>query len=239
MNCDRVVSENLLERYLDGQLDDGVRDELELHYFECEACLATLRTLQEVRPVVAQMPAPAPARKRPVAWIGLPAAAAVAMAVLFWPKEQPAPPVAQAPKESPVVAVLRLSEVQPAPYSPALFRGGTADTGAGFENGMRLYQERQWAGAAAELAKTPGPPAALHFAGISYLLAGQIEPALLSLDRVIGLGAQSPFEEEARFYRAQALLLAGRTAEARVELQRVIRMAGDYEAKARALAGKL
>ena len=239
MNCNQVVSENLIERYLDGQLDDAARDALELHYFECESCLVMLQTLQTVRPALAQLPAPARLRKRTAHWRWLPIAAAIVLAALFWWKGRPAPSVAQAPMQAPILAVLQLSDVQPAPYSPTLFRDGSVEPGAAWDHAMRLYQQRQWAAAAAELAQAASQPATLHFAGISYLLAGQIDPALSALDRVIALGPKSPFEEEARFYRAQALLLAGRTIEARAELDRVVNTRGDYEARARTLASKL
>ena len=108
---------------------------------------------------------------------------------------------------------------------------------------MLLYKDRNWAAAAAALSalaeRPPHPAAAVHFAGISLLLDGKYTTAIATLDRVIALGAKSPFEEEARFYRAQALVLAGQTAEARAELTRLAAAQGDYESKARALLERL
>ncbi len=250
MNCNQVVSENVIERYLDGKLDEPTRDAFELHYFGCEACLEMLQTVQTVRPVVAAMPAPAPETQprtaRRTQWVWLAAAAAVAVALLNIPSEQPKAPVATTPPPAtapPVVAVLSLADIQPAPYSPALFRGDAPSAAAAFEKAMLLYKDRNWAGAAAALSalaeRPPHPPAALHFSGISLLLDGKTTAAIAALDRVIGLGAKSPFEEEARFYRAQALVLDGQTAEARAELTRLVAAQGDYESKARALLERL
>jgi len=254
MTCHRVAAESLIERYLQGTLDPAVRGDFEDHYFECEACFVGLQTVQAIRPVLATMPRPAIA-KRPsplIPWIGLAAAAAVTMVVLSWPKPTPTPVaalppvVAPAALGAPVTAGRRgkflLAEIQPAPYAPAIFRDGAGGAGPDFDAAMRLYQDHHWKDAAQALetvARTlPNNAAALHFAGISHLLASQTEAALASLDRVIAIDSQSPFEEEARFYRAQALLLGGHRAEGRQELERVIQRRGDYEALARSLLNR-
>jgi anti-sigma factor RsiW len=225
MTCQRVASENLIERYLQGSLDPTLRDEFEAHYFECDSCLAQIQTVQTIQPLLT-----APPRRRSyLPWLGLAAAAAIAIALLSWPKPEPSP--------APIVAVLSLAEVEPAPYAPTLFRD-TATPNPAFVAAMRLYQDRQWPAAAQALAQLP-EPAAKHFAGISLLLAGQTSQALAPLAAVIALGTQSPFEEEARFYRAQALLLADRRPEAKRELETIIQMRGDYEARARRLLSRL
>ena len=245
MNCHRVSAENLIERYVQGTLDPGLRDEFENHYFGCEACLAALQTVQTIKPVLATLPAPAAAKRplRILPWIGLAAAAAVTLIVLWWPKPTSAPVAALPPPARDAArAPLLLSEVQPAPYAPTLFRSSSAVARLDFEAAMRLYQDRQWKQAAHALdTLAQGPPtnpAALHFAGVSHLLANETGLALAALDRVIAIGPQSPFEEEARFYRAQALLLTGHASEARQELERVIERKGDYEAAARTLLSR-
>jgi hypothetical protein len=241
MTCHRVTSENLIERYVQGKLDPGLRDDFENHYFECESCLAFLQTVQTIHPVLAAMPPPVLAKRRAplLPWLGLAAAAALVIVLIFWQKPSPNSVAALPP---PAPAALLLSEIRPAPYSPALFRDGAAGPGPAFETAMRLYQNRRWKDAAEALAMVartpPSNPAALHFAGISHLLASQPEAALAALDRVIAVGSNSPFEEEARFYRAQALLLTGRLPEARQELDRVIQAKGDYEAQARSLRSR-
>jgi tetratricopeptide (TPR) repeat protein len=246
MNCQRVTTENLIERYLQGALDPSLRDDFEDHYFACESCLAQVQTVQALKPVLANMPPPAPARRAwaPMAWFGLAAAAAATIFIFPWPKPSPSPaPIAALPSPPAATPLLLLSEIQPAPYSPALFRDGAGTPGPAFSEAMRSYQTGEWNQAAQALVKvaqsSPSNSAALHFAGISQLLAGKPEAALTSLGRVIAIGQQSPFEEEARFYRAQALLLMGRPPEARQELERIVQGRGDYEAPARSLLKRL
>lgn len=225
MTCQRVASENLIERYLEGSLEPALRDEFEAHYFECDDCVAHLQTVRVIQPHLA-----APSRRRTwLPWFGLAAAAALTIAFLSWPKPEPPP--------APMAAVLHLAEIEPAPYSPNLFRGNETAK-PDLTAAMGLYQSRQWDSAAQALAKLPDP-AARHFSGISLLLAGQTEKALAALESVIALGTQSPFEEEARYYRAQALLIANRLPEAKLELQTIIQLRGDYEARARRLLARL
>lgn len=241
MICNRVTSENLIERYLKGTLDPDLRDEFENHYFECETCLAMLQTVQTIQPVLAAMPPPAIAKRpaRLLAWIGLAAAATVAVVLLTWPKADSNRVVALPPAAETAPGALLLSEIQPAPYAPVLFRDGSASAGPSFAAAMGLYQEGRWESAAQALVKaTPATPAAVHFSGVSFLLAGQTAAAMAALDKVIALGSNSPFEEEARFYRGQALLLTGRVPEARQELERVVQGRGDYEARARSLLSR-
>lgn len=257
MNCNEVVSENIIERYLDGSLDEHTLDAFEEHYFRCESCLSMVQTVQNIRPLLTRpavslsIPQQTP-RSKPWIWLAIAAALAL-VAVLLRPWEQattasisspiarqlpvptPTPPDANPP--------IQLAEIQPAPYTAKLFRDASSQPSPELEKAMLLYQNRQWSAAAVALAPLAAPPlrlpSALHFAAISLLLSGQTELAIASFDSVIALGDQSPFEEEARFYRAQALLLANRLPQARLELDSVIRLEGDYEEQARRLRAKL
>jgi anti-sigma factor RsiW len=235
MTCQRVSHENLIERYLQGTLEPALRDEFEDHYFACDHCHAQLQTVQAIQPVLATLPPVAPQRptRNYLPWLAL-AAAAAALLIAFLPPPQS--PVAPTPTPS---ATLLLTEIQPAPYAPTLFRGGAPQPTPAFAAAMSLYEQRQWSAAAAALTPLAPDPVALHFAGISHLLAGKPEPALAALQRVIHLGPATPYEEEARFYRAQALLLARRPTEARAELETIIQGKGDYEAAARSLLKRL
>jgi anti-sigma factor RsiW len=246
MNCHEVISQNIIERYLDGSLDELTRDAFEEHYFQCQACLTMVQTVQTVRPALTPPDAPTtkvqPIRRTPWIWLAA-AAAALTVALIFlrpWPQAAPPPVAQQLPTQTP--APLQLAQIQPAPYSPNLFRDAATQPPE-MERAMRLYQDQQWAAAAAALTPLAGPPynlaAARHFAGISFLLAGQSQAAINALQAVVALGDQSPFEEEARFYHAQALLLAGRLNEAKLQLDQVIKLRGDYETKARSLQLKL
>lgn len=249
MNCRDIAAENVVERFLAGELTEPERDGFEAHYFECDDCFALLEATRLVRPVLAEMPAPGSAgvaaRPRRLAWVWLAAAAAFACVIAgYWPRGSSGsePAVANVPAP-PAVALLRLSEIRPAPYSSAVLRGSETERSAGFEGAIRLYQSGNWRDASAALlavaAGHPERPAALHFAGVSLLLDGNPAAALDALDQVIALGASSVFEEEARFYRAQALMLLGRGPEARAELERVIGWRGDYEVQAQALLRRL
>ncbi len=246
MTCHQVAAENLIERYVQGTLDPALRDDFENHYFACESCLAALQTVQRIKPVLATQQPPVIGKRPLLPWIGLAAAAAVIFAVMTWPRLTLAPVTAFPPvarvQDPAAPVMLLLAEVQPAPYAPTLFRDGSSGAQPDFQQAMKLYQSRQWKEAAQALAavarRPPTDPAALHFAGISHLLANQTESALAALDRVIAMGPKSPFEEEARFFRAQALLLSDRRPEARQELERIIQRRGDYDAAARSLLNR-
>ncbi len=224
MTCHQVTSENIIERYLVEELDEPTRDAFELHYFACESCLATLQTVQTLQPVLATFPKPT-AKSNNWPWL-LAAAAALAIAYFVWP--QPPPP--------------QFAAIQPPPYTASLLRGTANDQSspafeqAAFDTAMALYSARQYAPAAAALSALSNPtPQSQHFAALSLLLADQPAAALPLFDKIIALGPQSPFEEEARFHRAHALLRLGRLTEAKTELDRVINLRGDYEAPAKKL----
>ncbi len=247
MNCRRVASENIIEDYLAEKLSGTSRDAFELHYFECEECFEQLETLRLIRPILAKMPAPLAAKaarqSRSFSWVWM-AAAAVIVAVIFgyWPRGGSGPETSAVKAPPPTVALLQLAEIQPAPYSPTVFRSASKPPGQDFERAMQHYQSRQWLDASEALLafarRHPDVPAALHFAGISLLLAGKKEAALTALDRIIAMGSDSPFKEEAQFYRAQALLLSGRQDDAKAELKRLAGLHGDYEAQSRALLAR-
>jgi anti-sigma factor RsiW len=84
MNCEHAGNPELVERYVSGQLPDDEAATFELHYFECEECLAAIQTGQAIGGVAAAkvpspkvIPMPARATGRP-RWI-YPAAAAAAL----------------------------------------------------------------------------------------------------------------------------------------------------------------
>ena len=126
------------------------------------------------------------------------------------------------------------------PYQTTLLRGTANQPSPALEQAIALYTARQYAPAAAALQSIPNPtPLSRHFAALSLLLASQPAAALPLFDQTIALGPQSPFEEEARFFRVHALLRLGRPPEAQAELERVINLHGDYEQSAQKLqAGK-
>jgi hypothetical protein len=92
MSCDRYTDPDVAARYVGGQLDEGERDAFELHYFECEACLADVQALTALRDTLAARPhrgagpvtltAPAPAAWSTARWLGL--AATILLPLTLW-----------------------------------------------------------------------------------------------------------------------------------------------------------
>ena len=54
MDCKRVADEQLVEKYLNGQLEQSVQDALELHILECPQCRAQAEALQDIRAALAK-----------------------------------------------------------------------------------------------------------------------------------------------------------------------------------------
>jgi anti-sigma factor RsiW len=86
MNCEHAGNPELVEKYVSGQLPNDEAATFELHYFECEECLAAVQTGQAIGGVAAAkspspkvIPMPARAAGRPK-WI-YPVAAAAALVV--------------------------------------------------------------------------------------------------------------------------------------------------------------
>jgi TolA-binding protein len=244
MTCSEIQRENRIELYLDGKLSGADREAFELHYFECDACLADMQALQAARAALLEMgeqeePPEGMVLRHPV-WIAAALAASLVAAILTWQTihQQPAPQ--QAVQPSPVSApLLALNEIQPPPYDVRVLRGQSTPAQQAFRAAMARYSQSDWNATAALLTsvleKFPDASDAIYFRAICQLLSGQTSAALDGLDRIVMLGGATPYEEEARFYRAQAYLLQNRADDARQELDYVAGMHGDHEAKARAL----
>jgi tetratricopeptide (TPR) repeat protein len=59
MDCQRVADGELLEKYLNGQLDPAMQDDLEVHLLSCSQCLAHAETLKTIRAGLATAAQPA------------------------------------------------------------------------------------------------------------------------------------------------------------------------------------
>jgi TolA-binding protein len=81
MDCQRIAEGELVEKYLNGQLDPALQDDLEIHLLSCPNCLAHAETLKTIRAGLATVPkeAPEPAAIRfwSSGWVRAGAAAAV------------------------------------------------------------------------------------------------------------------------------------------------------------------
>lgn len=137
MKCQAIAGEQIAERYVSGQLDEGSRDEFELHILECPTCLSSVETLQELREAVASQAHQirlAPERPSSRLWYWSFAAASLvlilAAGVLQWRKHQASGPTPQIALQQPPVAETPVAPVttpsqpettvlQPAPVTKA------------------------------------------------------------------------------------------------------------------------
>jgi Putative zinc-finger len=243
MNCGKIQNGDGIERYLSGKLSEPEREEFEAHYFECDDCFALLEAARAARQVLREG-GPVVVRMRPRwVWPALAIAAALLMAVVVRQAMSPAPKPGDIARQSPPAAgvsapPLLLAEVHPPLYSPQVLRGGD-QAAEMFGQAMKGYNLSDWRGTAMALdgvvQKFPHSAEAVYFRAICRLMSGETAGAVEGLSATIGQGSATPFEEEARYYRAQAYLLQGRRDDARADLDRVIAMHSDYASKAEGL----
>ncbi|MBI5082998.1 MAG: hypothetical protein HZB13_00140 [Acidobacteria bacterium] len=241
MNCRGIAANNVIERYSAGTLSQAERDAFELHYFSCADCFEALETIQAIQQ---ELKRAGPQRSQPSWWWG--AAAAVVGAGLLlalsgspqveWARIVTKPPHASTP-------LIQLTDIRPPQYRQFTYRGAAAAVDPVFERAMAHFQSGRYAQAFPALSSVlPASPRyweARHFGGVCLVLLDRPAQALEWLDVVIAQSGRTPFEEEAHYYRAMALLLAGRGPEGRAELGRVAEMHGDYEEQARRWLARL
>jgi len=265
MDCERVMREELSEKYVSGALGDADREAYELHYFDCARCSRELEALVLLRAELERSPprreeAATSVGRRRAPWLTLAAAAALvtAIAVFRW-QRAPEPEVAvaegtpgQATPSAPpglaadsadrVAGLARLAEVSPPVYTPASLRSAPSPAVRRFREAMESYARGDHAGALPGLEEAAAMDAALpqvpFFLGACRLLTGDVDGAISAWRTVVALG-ESAYLEEARFYLAKALLRRRDVAEARVELEATMALAGDREAEARDLLRQL
>jgi tetratricopeptide (TPR) repeat protein len=147
-----------------------------------------------------------------------------------------------APIETTERPLFSIAEVTPPRYDPVVLRGAEDDAEARFRAAMATYQEGDYNGAIPELeaAARLAPEAARirFFLGASRLLAGDVEPAIESLERVVSLG-ETPYLEEAKLLLAKAHLVEGDTASAAQRLEEVSAMKGDLGREAEELLARI
>ncbi len=160
------------------------------------------------------------------------------------PPGQPAPTAKQAPRSAPlpVVALSVLARIEAPPYAPATLRGPQDEAAVKFDQAMRLYVKRDYAGAIPGLGAAaglrPDVPQYAFFLGICHLLTGNVEQAAAALQKAIAIG-ESPYLEEAHFYLAKARLRQEDIRAARGELEWTIARQGRLEADARRLLAQV
>ena len=257
MSCEERFSDEAIERYVRGTLDERQSRALEEHYFECPACLERVEALQAISGVLAPAAvrrATMPRRAWPPAALLAGLAAAVVLLVVLrpWISHSTAPlpratgteprPHTTTPPERVAAAVdyRDLAAISPPRYEPSSLRG--AGSAPGFEAAMRRYTSGDYVGAAAALdavlRREPTHLQALFFAAVSDLLADRSEDGMARLRQTIAAG-DTPYLEEARYYLAKADLQRGDAEAAERELERVIALRGDLEAVARDLLDRV
>jgi tetratricopeptide (TPR) repeat protein len=251
VNCEIRFPDEVLERYLRGELAETDRAALEDHYFECASCLERVELMQALPEALARgrrIPAiPARPRRFRTAFAAL---STLATAAVLWvtigprPAASPAPPTSRptpTPPADPLASLRALGRFDPPPYQPTPLRGGES-LAADLADAMGHYRSEDYASAIAGLTtvvrRSPREPTARFFLGICYLLTDRPDEGVAELRRTIALG-DTPYLEEARLYVARAHLQAGRIDDARNELSRVIDLRGDHEAAARELVREI
>ena len=264
MTCEVVKAERIAERYLQNTLLAQERAAFEEHYAACTDCFERLRTLEGS---LGAPPARSPYRRkkrrkkhraRKLGWIlGLVLVlAAVAGLAVFLDQRRPiptsmtesalppsAPAVAPARRNPPDPAVIAaLAAVDPPVYVESKSHGPDDATYKGFQAAMLWYNVRDYrktAEALRRVAEGDKKAAAPRFyLAICELALKETDQAMNDLRAVIALD-DPQYLEEAHFFLAKGLLASNDLREAREELFRTIRLAGDRLTEARQVLDQL
>ncbi len=182
MDCEQIKREEVVERYLLGQLSEAEQDAFELHYFECADCLEQVQAYGSLREELARQRAAIPAEAVRAstgwrwAWAAGAAAAVVVVSLGLWlrrPQVRPQPstpvaaaPVSKAPEQTDTdhktgeagstqgASLEELARFDPPRYSPAILRGPTDEATLHFREGMNLYSKGDYAGTIEKLRST-------------------------------------------------------------------------------------
>jgi tetratricopeptide (TPR) repeat protein len=247
MDCQRVVEEEIIERYLTGKLPEAETDVFEQHYLGCQSCFQELQfrhaAAVELKrlPLASSRPAVVPLRSR---WTwGLAAAAVLLLALVsvttFYRRQNSQmvqKPPARNEAEQRIIARLAVVDTAP-PYVPFTIRGGK--TGAAterFQEGMERYIQHDYEDAVGPLREAIRLDAnlqpALFYLGISYLLMDRPDEAVAQLSKLTSAEA-NPYTEESHWYLAKAYLKKRDLGSAQKELERVVTLNGPHLAEAR------
>jgi hypothetical protein len=240
MTCEQIEHGELAEQYILGRMSENERLAYEDHYFACATCFGQLRQLQRLEAELRRLPAEVPRKQTgwPV-WGAIAAGLLLAVGVgwqLVKPERPAAAPVAKSVVAGPNLELL--ARLEPPVWRDNVVRGLPGAEDAAFRAAMKLYAAGDYKAAWDGLEPLAKLPAAAFYGGICELELGQTAEAAARLAGVIGLG-DTPWLEQARFFRAKALLKAGDVAGASAELKSVVVLQGDLEAEARRLLAAL
>jgi len=260
MTCEVVRAERITERYLKNGLSAEERAAFEEHYATCTDCFERLRVLEGSlgaapgRSGYRRKKRRKKHRARKYGWIAglaLVLGAVVGLALLLdqrrplpsqsesatLPLAPPPPTGAAARKKAPDPTVIAaLAAFEPPVYVESKSHGPDNATYKAFQTAMLPYGVRDYGKAADALrpvAEGDKKAAAPRFyLAMCELALKQTDQAMNDLRAAIALG-DPQYLEEAHFFLAKGLLATNDLREAREELFRTIRLAGDRLAEAR------
>jgi tetratricopeptide (TPR) repeat protein len=253
MNCKDIERDDMIERYVAGTLADAQRDELEEHYFGCEICFEKLRVCRAAQSVVRKdalaIRAATGSRVRMfprATWPVVALAAAGFIAFIVLHHSAPAPPVAKytPPQTTPTQPdpLIAMARFDPPPYKAVAMRDAGSEAQTLFKAAMQNYTEGRFEqaipGLRAASEKDTQNTAYRFFLGVSSLLASQADAGIGALQTVINEG-DTPFLNEAWFYRAKGYLARRDVAAARRDLEHVVSLNRDLVPEAQALLNQL
>ena len=239
MDCALVENENLVERYLLGELSGEERVAFEEHFFECEKCFEELENLRAIQAELArsaeEIHAEIPESKPRRMWflaVGV-AAALIAVGVGL----RLLTPPTEVPRE-----LVELARFEPPSYEPVRLRGATDRAQQRFRTAMEFYSTGDYVSAIPGLEEAANlDPKRLHTCPISRrprIMTRHTSEGLESLENTVDLD-DTPYVEEALILVAKAKLKNGNVAGAERAFEEAAGLRGDFEMEARDALAKL
>jgi TolA-binding protein len=218
MDCPRSSGHDLAEAYVAGTLSEADQTAFEEHFFSCQACLAQVQMLQDVRDRLASIPARVKApdpRWAAAPWLGLALAAGVVAAVGFWwnasgPARQaqaPPPAAVQAPRPVPPSTTPAPTPAPPAP-APAPNRREVLGP-------LAIVLPPRYV----PLTVRGSAPAGSFDAAMAHYVAGRYAEAAAALRTLAAAGSDDP---GVQFFLGVSELATGQVDEGRQALARVV-----------------
>ena len=233
MNCEQVRSEDIVERYILGEMDEDRRSAFEQHFFTCPSCFEELKLRQALQAELAEHDqdvdaAPTKISRRKWFIPSSLAASIIGIGFIVWALNTD--PFGHSD------ALIDLSEISPPDYAPSTLRQSPDEAQQQFRIAMLAYNEGLWqeamSGLEAAAVLDPVAPNISFFLGVSQLLTDRSFQAVNTLNRTIAMG-ETPYLEEAYLYLAMAYLRQADAAAAQRELERVLEMNGALAGEAR------
>ena len=135
-----------------------------------------------------------------------------------------------------------LARVEPPPYSAILLRGAEDEAQIDFNNAMEHYLKGDYTGAIPGLltAAKASPRTARYpfYLGACYLITGQTDAAIASLQRTIFLN-ETHYSQQAHYYLAKAYLQKKDVSHAKEQLQLTVDIGGSMGADAEEMLRQL